>query len=110
MGRCQEGRQLGRLFNALASPVCGHSYSGICLAKPSTPTFLLLLAGNSVEPYGLNLVHRLPRDKTVFVIDVAQIIWKNLWGGVVLSTVALNKGDVPGGRLAFEHRKSCKKE
>lgn len=36
--RCKEGRRLGCLFNSLASLVCGHSYSGICLAK--NPLFL----------------------------------------------------------------------
>ena len=83
VGGCKEGRQLGCLFSALASPVCGHSCSEICLAK--NPSFLLLLMGNSVAPHGLNLAHRLQLDKTVFITEVAQITWKNLGGGVVLS-------------------------
>lgn len=81
VGGCKEGRQLGCLFAALASPVCG--YSGICLAE--RPSYLLLLMGNSVVPHRLSLAHRLPLDKTVFIIDVAQITWKNLGWGVVLS-------------------------
>lgn len=73
------------------------------------PSFLLLLTVFSFAPHGLNVAHRLPLDKTVFIIDVAQITQKfGVQGGLV--TVALNKGEVPGGCLAFQPKRSCKKE
>lgn len=49
------------------------------------PSLLLLLTGNSFAPHGLNVAHRLPLDKTAFIIDVAQITQKNLGCRVVLS-------------------------
>lgn len=71
-----------------------------------TPSFFV---GSSVAPNGLNLAHRLSLDETVFIIEVAQIMWKYLGCGVVI-TLALSKADVPGGCLAFQPRRSCKKE
>lgn len=55
-------------------------------------SFLLLLMVFSFAPHGLNVAHRLPLDKTVFIIEVAQITQKNLGCSVVLSLWHWTKG------------------